>query len=296
MRAGTCCSTTPGPLAIPMQYINRNLVIHRKPIGGGAFGTVFSGTFRGERCAVKVLNPHATQLLTSLQAAQTVQSEALKRFKNECETLKHFKHPNLVRYITSCIDPNSNLPLLVMELMNESLTHFLKRCTGECSNILPTRTQVSLSLNIAQALQYIHTKNLLHRDLCSDNVLLQTSPLLAKLSDFGMSRVIDPEDLDKSLTTLGHREAYLPPEARKINYNEYDSSLDIFSFGVVMVQMVVKVHRIACSVDRDVYIEEIKNAEAMSPLYNLITCCVQTNKNSRPNALKISQNLENLSL
>ena len=89
---------------------------------------------------------------------------------------------------------------------------------------------------------------------------------------------------------------YLPPEAHKINYNEYDSSLDIFSFGVVMVQMVVKVHRIVCSVDRDVYIEEIKNAEGMSPLYDLIICCVQTNKNSRPNALEISQNLENLSL
>ena len=58
---------------------------------------------------------------------------------------------------------------------------------------------------------------------------------------------------------------HAPPEARKINYNEYDSSLDIFSFGVVMVQMVVKADRIACSVDRDVYIEEIKNAKAMSP-------------------------------
>ena len=76
---------------------------------------------------------------------------------------------------------------------------------------------------------------------------------------------------------------HAPPEARRINYNEYDSSFDIFSFRVVMVQMVVKAHRIACSVDRDVYIEEIKNAEAMSPLYNLIACCVQTNKNSRPN-------------
>jgi len=55
---------------------------------------------------------------------------------------------------------------------------------------------------------------------------------------------------------------HAPPEARKINYNEYDSSLDIFSFGVVMVQMVVKAQRIACSVDQDVYIEEIKKADS----------------------------------
>ena len=51
---------------------------------------------------------------------------------------------------------------------------------------------------------------------------------------------------------------HAPPEDCRINYNEYDSSLDIFSFGVVMVQMVVKADRIACSVDQDVYIEKSK--------------------------------------
>ena len=119
---------------------------------------------------------------------------------------------------------------------------------------------------------------------------------LAKISDFGMSKLIDPEDLNQSLTTLGHREAYLPPEARKITSNEYDSSLDIFSFGAIMVQIVKNISRITCSADRDLYIQEIKNAKFPSPLYQLIVCCVQVDKAGRPNALQIIINLETLSL
>ena len=289
-----------GPLQ--RRIINKDLAIYTaKPIGGGAFGTVFPGSFRRNPCAVKVLNPHATQLLSSLPASQTVQTEALQRFRNECETLKSFKHPNLVRYITSCNDPKSNLPLLVMELMDESLTQFLKgrESTDKHPHLLSIHTQISLSHNIASALAYIHAKNLVHRDLCSDNVLLRmtsSSTTLAKISDFGMSKLIDPEDLNQSLTTLGHREAYLPPEARKITSNEYDSSLDIFSFGVVMVQIVENISRITCSADRDLYIQEIKNAELPSPLYQLIVCCVQVDKAGRQNAVQIIVNLETLSL
>ena len=283
------------------RIINQDLTIYTaKPIGGGAFGTVFPGSFRRNPCAVKVLNPHATQLLSSLPASQTVQTEALQRFRNECKTLKSFKHPNLVRYVTSCNDPKSNLPVLVMELMDESLTQFLmgRASTGKQPH-LSIRTQISLSHNIASALAYIHAKNLVHRDLCSDNVLLRmtsSSTPLAKISDFGMSKLIDPEDLNQSLTTLGHREAYLPPEARKITSNQYDSSLDIFSFGVIMVQIVKNISRIMCSADRDLYIQEIKNAKLPSPLYQLIVCCVQVDKASRPNALQSIMNLETLSV
>lgn len=284
------------------RIINKDLTIYTaKPIGGGAFGTVFPCSYRGNPCAVKVLNPHATQLLSSLPASQTVQTEALQRFQNECDTLKSFKHPNLVRYIASCNDPKSNLPVLVMELMSESLTQFLKKCAniGKYPHLCSTPSQISLSRDIASALGYIHTKHLVHRDLCSDNVLLRmrsSSIPLAKISDFGMSKLIDPDDLKQSLTTLGHREAYLPPEARKITSNEYDSSLDIFSFGVVMVQMVKNVSRITCSADRDLHIQEIKNAELPSPLYQIIVCCVQVDRTSRPNAVQITKQLETLSV
>lgn len=85
------------------------------------------------------------------------------------QNFETFQAPHLVRYITSCSDPKSNLPLLVMELMDESLTHFLKRYSGKCPDLLPRCTQISLSLNIASALSYIHAKNFLHIGCVSDS-------------------------------------------------------------------------------------------------------------------------------
>ena len=255
------------------------VIITKEPLGGGAFGSVYKGRLGDQLCAVKILHPHASQLLTSLKT--TVQQETLKRFLEECKILERFRHPNVVRHLSSRIDPRSNLPVLVMELMDESLTHFL----AKPSTALSFLTEASLSFDIASALQFLHSENIVHRDLCSDNVLLlHTDQIpIAKISDFGMSRILDP-DKCRSLTTLGHREGHLPPEARKIASKDYDTSLDIFSFGVVVVQIVTKSSEVARAADRDALVEQIK---AKHPLCSLIHDCIQDEKEKRPNAKDI---------
>ena len=259
--------------------IDGDIVINKKAIGGGAFGSVFKGRLGGQPCAVKVLHPHALQLVISLET--TVQQEALKRFLEECKVLERYKHPNVVRHLSSRIDPRSNLPVLVMELMDESLTRFLEKP----STALSLLTKASLSFDIASALQFLHSENIIHRDLCSDNVLLLHTDRIpiAKISDFGMSRILDP-DKCRSLTTLGHREGHLPPEARKIASKDYDTSLDIFSFGVVVVQLVTKSSEVARAADRDALVEQI---EAKHPLCSLVHDCIQVEKEKRPNAKDI---------
>ena len=158
------------------------VIITKKPLGGGAFGSVYKGRLGDQLCAVKILHPHALQLFTSLEA--TVQEEALKRFLEECKILEHFRHPNVVRHLSSRIDPRSDLPVLVMELMDESLTRFLEKP----SIALSLLAEASLSFDIASALQFLHSENIVHRDFCSDNVLLlHTNQIpIAKISDFGM--------------------------------------------------------------------------------------------------------------
>ena len=261
--------------------IESDLVVSKKSIGSGAFGSVFKGKLA---CAVKILHPHALQLFTSLET--TVQEEALQRFLDECKILERFRHPNVVRQLSSRIDPRSNLPVLVMELMDESLTRFLEKP----STALSLPAEASLSFDIASALQFLHSENIVHRDLCSDNVLLlHTGQIpIAKISDFGMSRILDPDQC-RSLTTLGHREAHLPPEARKIASKDYDTSLDIFSFGVVVVQIVTKSSKIAREADRDALVEQI---EVTHPLCSLIHDCIQDEKELRPDAKDICRDLE----
>ena len=65
--------------------IDGDIVINKKAIGHGAFGSVFKGRMGSQPCAVKVLHPHALQLVTSLETP--VQQEALKRFLEECKIL-----------------------------------------------------------------------------------------------------------------------------------------------------------------------------------------------------------------
>ena len=266
------------------RVIDGDIVINKKAIGGGAFGSVFKGKLGDQLCAVKVLHPHALQLFSSLETP--VQQEALKRFLEECKILERFRHPNVVRHLSSRTDPRSNLPVLVMELMDESLTHFLEKP----STSLSLHTEATLSFDIASALHFLHSENIIHRDLCSDNVLLlhTESIPIGKISDFGMSRILDPDQC-RSLTTLGHREAHLPPEARKIASKDYGASLDIFSFGVVVVQIVTKSSTVAREADRDALVEQI---EATHPLCSLIHDCIQDEKEMRPNAKNICLDLE----
>ena len=266
------------------RVIDGDIVINKKAIGSGAFGSVFKGRLGGQPCAVKILHPHALQLFTSLET--TVQQEALQKFREECKILERFRHPNVVRHLSSRTDPRSNLPVLVMELMDESLTRFLEKP----STALSLFTEASLSFDIASALQFLHSENIVHHDLCSDNVLLlhtEQTPI-AKISDFGMSRILDPDQC-RSLTTLGHREAHLPPEARKIASKEYDASLDIFSFGVVVVQIVTKSSKVARAADRDALVEQI---EATHPLCSLVHDCIRVEKEMRPNANDVCHDLE----
>ena len=213
-------------------------IFSRKNLGNGYFGAVFEGQWCQKPCAVKVLNPLGQEFLTGLPITQqnNVQEEALLKFKQECDFMKSYEHPNIVTYYSTVFYPGCNLPVLVMELMQTSLRKYINK-----GAVMSTRTQVSLSCDIASALEFLHDRGLVHRDLCGDNILLnyydQDIPV-AKVSDFGISRVVvKPEQLSHSLTALGHRPGYLPPEASSVDPTDYDSSLDIFMFGVVMTQI-----------------------------------------------------------
>ena len=115
--------------------------------------------------------------------------------------------------------------------MDESLAHFLESSPGD----IPYHIQVNLSYDIAQALAFLHSNGIIHRDLSSNNVLL-IAGTRAKVTDFGMSKF---RDINVSrlatMTTCPGTPAFMSPEA----LNEppvYTEKLDNFSFGVLQVQ------------------------------------------------------------
>ena len=124
-----------------------------------------------------------------------------------------------------------------MELMEESLTGFLERATAS----LPYHLQVNLAHDIALALAYLHGNNIIHRDLSSNNILLRGGGIQAKVTDFGMSKLVEanPRMTRSKITQCPGTPAFMPPEALRAKPS-YSDKLDIFSLGVLVVQIITR--------------------------------------------------------
>ncbi len=265
------------------QKINDDLTIFlNQLLGKGAYGAVFKSRYRGEMCAVKVLLHDAMEMQTDLPIGTN--EEASKAFDHECDFLESLQHPNIVQYFSTAKHPKSGGTILVVELMDCNLRSYFSSL-GEKS--LTSECEISLSKDVSCGLAYIHSKQIIHRDLCSDNVLLKLAqPVpVAKISDFGMSRLYDPSKLSHTLTAVGHRMGYLPPEAEE---KKYDSSLDVFSLGVIMVQIVCKLETIKSAKDRSDHVAQIPHTHR---LRKVIDSCLQEDMTRRPSARDICESI-----
>ena len=255
------------------------VIFSKKIIGHGAFGTVFKGEWQQIPCAAKMLSILGNEVFTGIKLTQTkgaVQEEALSRFKKECEFMKTLRHPNIVTYYDTLLHPESNLPVLVMELMHKSLCE----CLTDPES-LSKKVQVTICCDIAAALEFIHSKGLIHRDLCGDNILMEFSGdvPVAKVTDFGFSRSVI--NMTHPLSSVGHRQGYLPPEAPD-DPADYDFSLDIFMFGAVMTQIAMKCPVIKSQSQREKLVKELDSLN--HPLYPIVCQCLNERKESRPKA------------
>ena len=198
-------------------------------LGIGSYGAVYRAKCDQLTCAAKVLHPILFQ--TRDPAAHRI----VQRFEQEIQFLSGLKHPNVIQYLGSCRDPESGLPVLFMELMDENLTSFLERPANPPP--LPLHVQVNIAHDVAQALSHLHRHEVLHRDLSSNNVLL-IGNCRAKVTDFGMAKLLGT-DPRLTPTYCPGTNGYMSPEALA-DPPAYTTKLDIFSCGVLFVQLITR--------------------------------------------------------
>ena len=211
------------------QFAYNNIELYKsESLGSGSYGGVCKAKCDGLLCAAKIMHPTLFDLRDPGTASY------LRKFREECHLLSLARHPNVVQYLGIYTDPDTRLPVLLMELCDESLTSFLERSPGPLSY----HVQVNICHDIALALVYLHSNGLLHRDLTGNNILI-ISGTRAKITDFGMSKLATVNPRMTALTLCPGNRLYMAPEALD-EAKSYTAKLDIFSFGVIVIQILTR--------------------------------------------------------
>ena len=211
------------------QFAYHNIQLYKsESLGSGSYGGVYKAKCDGLLCAAKIMHPTLFDLRDPGTASY------LRQFQEECHLLSLARHPNVVQYLATCYDPDTRLPILLMELCDESLTAFLERSPGPLSY----HVQLNICLDVALALVYLHSNGLIHRDLTGNNVLM-IAGTRAKITDFGMSKLATGNPRMTALTLCPGNLLYMSPEALD-EAKSYTDKLDIFSFGVIVIQILTR--------------------------------------------------------
>mmetsp|Transcript_8894 Transcript_8894/g.26992 ORF Transcript_8894/g.26992 Transcript_8894/m.26992 type:complete len:491 (-) Transcript_8894:807-2279(-) len=235
-----------------------NKLVLLEPIGQGGFGTVYLGRWRGLEVAVKtvVFSENNGAGMSTHTAKARVAAQPQQRAVMEAAVCTSVMHPNVVatyHYDIVAVQDNKEggatavaaarpatdwKLFLVQEYCNASLQDAM--CTKllhKKETMAPDMDLVlSILMDIARGLQYIHEKNIIHGDLTPGNVLLKhdsSSPIgvVGKITDFGLCSTIDPTCTHISNITNG-TPYYVAPEV--VECGMLTKTSDVYSFGVLM--------------------------------------------------------------
>ncbi|XP_061352572.1 cysteine-rich receptor-like protein kinase 25 [Gastrolobium bilobum] len=192
-------------------------------IGEGGFGSVYWGMLpnNGQEIAVKRLTRNSSQGATE--------------FKNEVLLIAKLQHRNLVRLLGFCMERDEKI--LIYEFVhNKSLDYYLFSRENHRKLTWPERYKIIRG--IARGILYLHEDShlkIIHRDLKPSNILLD-SKMNAKISDFGLARIIGIDQMQGNTSIIAGTYGYMSPEYAMLG--QFSVKSDVFSFGVIILEIV----------------------------------------------------------
>ncbi|XP_027563679.1 serine/threonine-protein kinase PAK 3-like, partial [Neopelma chrysocephalum] len=234
-------------------------------IASGAFGTVYAATdaATGGEVAIKQV-----YLQKQLKKEQIV---------DELIVMRDNKHPNIVNYLDSYL-VGDKLMIVMEYLDGGSLRSVVKEIS------MSEGLMAAVSRECLQALTFLHCRQVIHRDLKGDNVLLGMDGSV-KLADFGLAARITPEQSKRSsLVGTAHWMA-----SEYLSKDEYGAKVDIWALGITVIEMLEgeppyfwePPHRAMQFIFLD-GIPELQNHEKLSPaLQDFLSHCLQADEDSR---------------
>ena len=250
-------------------------------LGHGVYGVVIAVMYKETKCAAQKL--HAALLM---QGPPLI----LRSITDECMLHCQLRHPHIIQslgYYQQDETPGLDAPVLVMELLSTDLDQCIDHY-----GVLPKEITFSILHNVVLGLQYLHERSepIIHGNLIAINIFL-TDDMTAKIGDFGSAVVLTPSKVKGPMTPVPGDLLHMPPEAFPGEFTMYDTKLDIFSYGVLMV------HTLSGQFPCDLGRQELSEADRRQkyleavgkehPLMRLILQCLKNNPSDRPVAREI---------
>jgi eukaryotic-like serine/threonine-protein kinase len=189
-------------------------------LGSGGMSTVYLArdTTLDRPVAVKVMHREMSE-----------QADQLERFRQEARAVAKLSHPNVVSVIDAGEDGGH--PYIVFEYVEgETLKQRINRVGA-----LDPQEALAYAIEIARGLTVAHARNMVHRDIKPQNVLIDSEGR-AKLTDFGISRQLEQDGMTATGRVLGTTDYVAPEQAMG---HGVDPRSDVYSLGVVLYEMLI---------------------------------------------------------
>jgi len=255
-------------------------------IGEGAHAKVYEGKYRNQSVAIKILHRGDTP-------EEIAKREG--RFAREVAMLSRVQHKNLAKFIGACNEP---VMVIVTELLlGGTLRRYLLNMRPRC---LDTRVAVGFALDIARAVECLHSHGIIHRDLKPENLILTADQKTVKLVDFGLAR---EESLTEMMTAETGTYRWMAPELystvtlRHGEKKHYNHKVDAYSFAIVLWELLHnKLPFEGMSNLQAAYAAAFKNTrpsldDLPQDLALILDSCWNEDPNARPNFSQIVQML-----
>ncbi|XP_074591445.1 RAF-like serine/threonine-protein kinase PRAF [Curcuma longa] len=212
-----------------IQLIKNSDLEELQELGSGSFGTVYHGKWRGTDVAIKRINDRI------FSGNSSEQDRAWTDFLNEACKLASLHHPNVVAFYGIVLDgPEGSIATVTEFMVNGSLRHALQKN----EKMFDKRRRLLIAMDVAFGMEYLHSKSIIHFDLKSDNFLVNLRDPqrpICKVADLGLSKL-----KYETLMSGGMRGTlpWMAPELLGGKENKYSEMVDVFSFGIVMWELI----------------------------------------------------------